>query len=80
MECRRYGTDRRHKAGDRRIGLSIDYFLKAGVERRSWKERRSGIDRRQPLSEEQGIASQPVSPDSSFISPLVDKEWRGSWT
>jgi hypothetical protein len=41
----RSDIDRRPGA-DRRIAFSIRYWLNGGVERRQWKERRSGIERR----------------------------------
>lgn len=44
-ERRRSAIDRRSGA-DRRKTHNLDYFLKGGVERRSWKERRSEGERR----------------------------------
>jgi hypothetical protein len=41
----RSDIDRRSGA-DRRIAFSIRYWLNGGVERRQWKERRAGIERR----------------------------------
>ena len=41
----RSDIDRRSGA-DRRIAVSIRYWLNGGVERRQWKERRAGIERR----------------------------------
>ena len=45
IEMGRSGIDRR-SAADRRIGFSIRYWLNGGVERRRWRERRAGIERR----------------------------------
>ena len=41
----RSDIDRRSGA-DRRIAVSIRYWLNGGVERRQWKERGEGIERR----------------------------------
>ena len=45
LEDRRISVDRR-SGRDRRNDYSINYFLKGGIERRSWKERRSPSERR----------------------------------
>jgi hypothetical protein len=57
---KRSGVDRRSKLGDRRIRMSVDYFLKGGPERRSWKKRRSGLERRsgQAFSVESGSSKE----------------------
>ena len=44
--------NKRHSRIDRRCGHdrrrvhNLDYFLKGGIERRTWKERRSNLERR----------------------------------
>jgi hypothetical protein len=45
VERRRSSVDRRSGV-DRRKTHNLDYFLKGGVERRNWKERRSEGERR----------------------------------
>jgi len=59
---KRSGRDRRSKLGDRRIRISIDYFLKGGAERRSWKERRSGLEQRSNQTD----PDESCSSDKSF--------------
>ena len=43
---RRSGTDRR-TGEDRRTLHDLDYFFEGGVERRTWRERRSPVENRE---------------------------------
>lgn len=45
LERKYSGTDRR-SGEDRRREHNLDYFSNGGVERRSWQERRSQVERR----------------------------------
>jgi hypothetical protein len=46
LDMRHFIVDRRF-GGERRRMYNLDYFLKGGVERRSWKERRKKDERRE---------------------------------
>lgn len=46
LQKRRSGIDRRF-GGDRRRICNLNYWLEGGVERRTWKERRSSLERRE---------------------------------
>ena len=46
LDMRHFIIDRRF-VGERRRMYNLDYFLKGGVERRSWKERRKQDERRE---------------------------------
>jgi hypothetical protein len=69
VERRGSARDRR-SGGDRRRVHNLDYLWNGGIERRSWKERRSHVERRQAWLRVTEWSSVPADVEGFFTERL----------